>query len=72
MRVLTIVLDYLSFLPPAFLCFLPMKDQLRYSLQRIAATVGVALFSTMLLPRTAKDPVSEFLPSFLLRNPTAE
>ena len=49
MRVLTIVLDYLSFLPPAFLCFLPMKDQLRYSLQRTAATVGAVMFGAMLL-----------------------
>ena len=49
MRVLTIVLDYMSFLPPAFLCFLPMKDQLRYSLQRTAATVGAVMVGAMLL-----------------------
>ena len=49
MRVLTIVLDYMSFLPPAFLCFLPMKDQLRYSLQRTAARVSVVMCSAMLL-----------------------
>lgn len=49
MRVLLIVLDYLSFLPPAFLCFLPMKDQLRFSACRIAATVGIAMLATMLV-----------------------
>ncbi len=49
MRVLTIVLDYMSFLPPAFLCFLPMKDQLRYSLRKTLATVGTSMFCAMLL-----------------------
>lgn len=49
MRVLMIVLDYLSYLPPAFLCFLPMKDQLRFSVRRIAATSGTAMLATMLV-----------------------
>ena len=49
MRVLTIVLDYMSFLPPAFLCFLPMKDQLKYSLRKTLVTVCGAMFCAMLL-----------------------
>ena len=49
MRVLIIVLDYMSFLPPAFLCFLPMKDKLRYSVRRIVATVGTAMLCATLV-----------------------
>ena len=49
MRVLTIVLGYLTFLPPAFLCFLPMKDLLRYSHRRTAAIVGGCLLAATLV-----------------------
>lgn len=49
MRVLSIVLDYLCFLPPAFLCFLPMKDQLRYSASRTAMLVISHMLGAMLL-----------------------
>ena len=49
MRVLTIVLDYLSFLSPAFLCFFPMKDILRYSRLKTALIVGGAMLATMLV-----------------------
>ena len=48
MRIWRIVLDYLSFLPPAFLCFLPMKDLLRFSRRRTAAAVGGAMLCAML------------------------
>ena len=49
MRIWRIVLDYLSFLPPAFLCFLPMKDLLRYSRRRTLAIVGGAMLASMLV-----------------------
>lgn len=49
MRVLAIVLDYLSFLPPAFLCFLPMKDMLRYSRLKTALIVGGVMLAAMLI-----------------------
>lgn len=49
MRVLSIVLDYLSFIPPAFLCFQPMKAQLRYGLRKTLAIVGGTMFCAMLL-----------------------
>ncbi len=49
MKVLLIVLDYLSFLPPAFLCFLPMRDMLRYSRLKTALIVGGAMLAAMLL-----------------------
>ena len=48
MRILTIILDYLSFLPPAFLCFLPMKDLLRYNRRKTLAIVGGAMLTAML------------------------
>ena len=48
MRIWRIVLDYLSFLPPAFLCFLPMKDLLRYSRRRTAAAIGGIMLCAML------------------------
>ena len=49
MRILAIVLDYLSFLPPALLCFLPMGDMLRYSRPRTALIVGGVMLAAMLL-----------------------
>ena len=49
MRVWSIVLDYLSFLPPAFLCFLPMKDLLRFSRRKTLALVVGVMFAAMLV-----------------------
>ena len=49
MRIWRIVLDYLSFLPPAFLCFQPMKDLLRYSHRKTLAVVGGAMLGAMLI-----------------------
>ena len=49
MRIWSIVLDYLSFLPPAFLCFLPMKDLLRFSRRKTLALVVGVVFAAMLV-----------------------